>query len=53
MINKTHLLQLSFRLKQLIAHLKEDDSTEVDTETIISNLEYISEVVHAIALKTE
>ena len=42
-----------FRLKQLISHLKEDDATEVDTETVISNLEYISEVIQAIVLKTE
>merc|ERR1719322_1378678 len=41
------------KLKNLINHLKEDDITEVDSETVISNLEYISEVIQAIILKTE
>ena len=47
------LTLLHFRIKHLIGHLKEDDGTEMDTETIISNLEYISEVLQAIVLKTE
>ena len=47
------LTSLHFRIKHLIGHLKEDDGTEMDTETIISNLEYISEVLQAIVLKTE
>ena len=44
---------LIFRLKQLISHLKEDDAAEIDTETVISNLEYISEVIQVIISKTE
>ena len=44
---------LLFRLKQLICHLKEEDTTEIDTETIISNLEYISDVIQSVVLKAE
>ena len=47
------LILLHFRIKHLIGHLTKDDGTEMDTETIISNLEYISEVLQAIVLKTE
>ena len=52
-IRTMRFVSFSFRLKQLICHLKEEDTAEIDTETIISNLEYISEVVQSIVLKTE
>ena len=46
-------LSLLCRLKQLICQLKEDDTAEIDTETIISNLEYIDEVIQSIVVKNE
>ena len=48
-----NFVNIFFRLKQLIGHLKEDDVGEIDTETVISNMEYISEVLQAIISKTE
>ena len=41
-----------FRLKQLIAQLREG-SNAIDTDTLISNLEYVSDVVNAVATKAE
>ena len=47
---KADLLILSSRLKHILSRLKED---AIDQETLISNLEYVSEVMHAVANKTE
>ena len=41
-----------FRLKQLIGHLRED-ATAIDPDTLISNLEYVADVVSWMASKTE
>ena len=40
----------SFRMKHILSKLKED---AIDQETLISNLEYVSEVMHAVVNKTE
>lgn len=41
---------LNFRLKQLLGNLKENS---FDRETLISNLEYVTDVLQAVAAKTE
>ena len=47
---RSNLLNLSSRLKHILSRLKED---AIDQETLISNLEYVSEVMRAVANKTE
>ena len=37
-------------MKHILSKLKED---AIDQETLISNLEYVSEVMHAVVNKTE
>lgn len=44
--------EASNKLKQLVSRLKGDDSP-IDTDVLVSNLEYISEVVQLIVAKTE
>ena len=43
---------LFFRLKQLIGRLRED-ATAVDPDMLISNLEYVAEVVSSMAARNE
>ena len=47
-----HLYSLHYRLKQLIGHLRED-AAAIDPDTLISNLEYVADVVSWMASKTE